>query len=331
MDLSTRYLGLVLPHPFVAGASPLADSVDRCKRLEQAGVAAIVLRSLFEEQIDLEALAHHQAEVGHADAHGEALSYLPPSDDCVFGPEEYLEHLRAVKKEVGVPVIASLNGYTDGGWSDYARRIDAAGADALELNLYWVATDASESAAEIEDRAVAIVRAVRGAVRIPVAVKLSPFYTSLAHVALRLQAAGASGLVLFNRFFEADVDVEALELRTTMTLSESSELLLRLRWLSLLSAQLRCSLAVTGGVHTVRDAVKAILCGAHAVQLVAALLRGGVQRLGEFRDGLAAWLEENGYSSLQEARGSMDANRSPDPKALARVNYMRVLQTWTGE
>lgn len=331
MDLTTKYLGLSLPHPFVAGASPLSDSVERCRRLEEAGVAAIVLRSLFEEQIDQEALAHHQAEFGHADAHGEAMSYLPAADDCVFGPDEYLEHLRAVKKAVGVPVIASLNGYTEGGWLDYARRIDQAGADALELNLYSVATDAGESGSELEDRSVAIVQAVRKAVRMPVAVKLSPFYTSLAHFAVRLQAAGADALVLFNRFFEPDVDVEALEMHTRLELSDSSELPLRLRWLALLSGQLRCGLAVSGGVHTTRDAIKALLCGAHAVQLVAALLRGGLGQVGKLSAGLASWLEENGYTSLRQMRGSMDQSRSPDPKVLERVQYMRVLQTWRPE
>jgi len=331
MDLSTKYLGLSLPHPFLAGASPLADTLDRCRRLEDAGVAAIVLRSLFEEQIDQEALAHHQAEFGHSDAHGEAMSYLPVADDCVFGPDEYLEHLRAVKKAVAVPVIASLNGYTEGGWLDYAKRIDQAGADALELNLYSVATDAGESGSELEDRSVSIVQTIKRSVHMPVAVKLSPFYTSLAHFALRLQAAGADALVLFNRFFEPDVDIEALELRTRLELSDSSELPLRLRWLALLSGQLRCRLAVSGGVHTPRDAIKAILCGAHAVQLVAALLRGGVQQVGKLRDGVASWLEENGYTSLQQMRGSMDHSRSPDPKVLERVHYMRALQTYRME
>jgi dihydroorotate dehydrogenase (fumarate) len=331
MDLSTKYLGLNLPHPFVAGASPLGDSVERCQRLEQAGIAAIVLRSLFEEQIDQEAMAQHQAEFGHADAHGEAASYLPPSPEQVFGPGEYVQHLSAVKKAVSVPVIASLNGYTDGGWIDYARRLDAAGADALELNLYSVATDAGESGAELEERSVAIVQAVRKAVRMPVAVKLSPFYTSLANFALRLQAAGADGLVLFNRFFEPDVDTEALELRTHMGLSDSSELLLRLRWLALLSGQTRCSLAVSGGVHTPLDAIKAVMCGAHAVQLVAALLRGGNGRIRELCHQVSTWLEDHGYHSLRQMRGSMDSTRAPDPKALERVNYMRVLQTWRAE
>lgn len=328
MDLSTKYLGLPLPHPFLAGASPLSDSVDRCRRLEDAGASAIVLRSLFEEQIDQEALAHHQAEFGHADTHGEALSYLPAADDCVFGPDEYLAHLQAVKRAVAVPVIASLNGYTEGGWLDYGKRIDEAGADALELNLWSVAADPGESGSELEDRAVAIVQSVRRAVRMPVSVKLSPFYTSLPHFALRLQAAGADGLVLFNRFFEPDVDLDALELRTHLALSDSSELLLRLRWLALLSPQVRCSLGVSGGVHTCHDAVKAIMCGAHAVQIVAAMLRGGVPRIGALRDEVARWLEDKDYTSLQQMRGSMDHSRSPDPKALERVNYMRVLQTY---
>ncbi len=328
MDLSTKYLGLSLPHPFVLGASPLSDTVERCQRMADAGVAAIVLRSLFEEQIDQEALAHHDATWGHADAHGEAMSYLPTADGCVFGPDEYLEHVRAVKRAVGVPVIASLNGHTHSGWLDYAKSIDEAGADALELNLYSVATDPGESGSELESEACAIVAAVKAGVRIPVAVKLSPFYTSLANFALRLEAAGADGLVLFNRFFEPDVDIEALEVRTHMELSDHRELLLRLRWLAILSGHLRCSLAVTGGVHTARDAIKAVMCGAHAVQVVAAVLKGGAGALTDLRTGVARWLEDAGYVSLRQMRGSMDSSRTPDPKAFERVNYMRVLQTY---
>lgn len=331
MDLHTKYLGWTLPHPFVAGASPLGDSLDRIKRLEDAGIAAIVLRSLFEEQIGQEALAHWHAEHLHAESHGEASSYLPSPDGCVFGPDEYLDYVRQVKKAVGVPVIASLNGCTQGGWIDYAKGIDQAGADGLELNLYSVACDGGESGSELEDRACAIVRTVRQAVRMPVAVKLSPFYTSLPNFALRLQSAGADALVLFNRFFEPDVDPEALEVRTHMELSTSHELLLRLRWLAVLSAQLRCGLAVSGGVHTARDAIKAVMCGAHAVQLVAALLKGGVGKLTELRSGVARWLEENGYHSLQQMRGSMDQSRTPDPQAFERGNYMRLLQTWRPE
>lgn len=330
MDLSTRYLGLHLPHPFVAGASPLGDSVERCRRLEAAGAAAIVLRSLFEEQITQEGLAHWHAEHLHADSHGEARSYLPSPDGCVFGPDEYLDHVRAVKQAVGVPVIASLNGCSQGGWLDYAKGIDQAGADALELNLYDVATDPGESGEEIENRAIDVVAAVRKAVRMPLAVKLSPFWTSLPNLALRLQSAGAGGFVLFNRFFEPDVDLEALEVRTHMELSTSHELLLRLRWLGILSAQARTSLACSGGVHTARDAIKAVMCGAHVVQLVAALLRGGLGRLAELREGVARWLEENDYASLQQMRGSMDQSRNPDPHAYERGNYLRLLQTWRG-
>lgn len=331
MDLSTKYLGLQLPHPFLLGASPLSDSVERCKRFADAGVAAIVLRSLFEEQIDQEALAHHAATWEHADANGEAMSYLPSADGCVFGPEEYLEHVRAVKRAVAVPVIASLNGYTHSGWVDYSKSLDEAGADALELNLYSVATDPGESGAELEDQACSIVAAVKANVRIPVAVKLSPFYTSLANFALRLEAAGADGFVLFNRFFEPDIDIEALEVRTHMELSDHRELLLRLRWLAILSGHLRSSLAVSGGVHGPRDAIKAVMCGAHAVQLVAALLKGGTGALTDLRAGVAAWLEDAGYASLQQMRGSMDSSRTPDPKAFERVNYMRLLQTYRVE
>ena len=328
MDLSTTWLGLELPHPFVAGASPLADDLDRVRRLEEAGASMLVLRSLFEEQLDRDALAHHRAVARHAELHGEATSYRPEPPGQVFGPGEYLAHLEAVKDAVGIPVAASLNGHSPGGWLDYARRIDDAGADALELNLYDVQTDARRSAAEIEDEVVRIVGGVAEAVEMPVAVKLSPFYTSLPHLAKRLHDAGARGLVLFNRFFEPDLDVEELEVRTHMQLSTSSELALRLRWLAVLSGQNGAGLAVSGGVHTPLDAVKAIMCGAHAVQVVAALVTGGVGRLGELRRGLAAWLEEHGYESLRQMRGSMDLARTPDPRAYERANYVRTLQTW---
>jgi dihydroorotate dehydrogenase (fumarate) len=331
MDLSVDFLGLRLPHPFVAGASPLADTVDRARQLADAGAAAIVLRSLFEEQIDQDALAHHRATTLHADSHGEAGSYHADADGCVFGPDEYLAHLQRVKAAVPVPVLASLNGHTDGGWIGYARRLAEAGADALELNLYHVATDPVTTAAELEQRAIDIVHGVRSSVRIPVAVKLSPFYTSLPNFARRLCAAGADGLVLFNRFYEPDVDVEQLEVRTHLELSHSSELLLRLRWLAILSAQLPCSLAVTGGVHTAKDAIKAVMCGAHSVQLVSALLRSGHAVIDYLRAETANWLREHGYESLRQMRGSMDQSRAPDPDAFARGNYQKLLQTYRVE
>lgn len=328
MDLGTTYLGLDLEHPFVAGASPLSDSVDRARRLEDGGAAAIVLRSLFEEQIDAEALAHHFATEAHAHSSAEAAGWFPDVDDCVFGPDEYLDHLRRVKAAVSVPVIASLNGRTLGGWLRYAQEFERAGASALELNLFEVETDPEEGAEEIEERQVEMVEEVKRAVRIPIAVKLSPFYTSLAHFGARLAAAGADGLILFNRFYETDIDVDELEVRTHLELSQPDELLLRLRWLAVLSGRVDCSLAVTGGVHTARDAAKALLCGADAVQMVSVLLHHGPQRLKETRERLVAWMQERGYESLAQMRGAMNLTRAPDPKAFARANYMRVLQTW---
>lgn len=328
MDLSTKYLGWSLPHPFVVGASPLCDSLDRIRQFEDAGVAAIVLRSLFEEQIDREALARYQAEQIAALANGTGKVAVPPVETGGLGPDEYLDYVHQVKKAVGVPVIASLNGFTQGGWTDYAKALDQAGADAIELNMYSVATDGGESAIEVEDRAFAVVRAVRQAVRMPVAAKLSPYYTSLPNFALRLQSAGADALVLFNRCFEPDIDIEALEVRPHLELSTSHELLLRLRWLAILAPQLECSLAVSGGVHTSRDAIKAILCGAHAVQLVAALLQGGPGCLTDLRNGVVRWLEENRHHSLGQIRGRMDQSRTPEPQESERANYMRLLQTW---
>lgn len=327
MDLSTKYLGWTLPHPFLVGASPLCDDLDHVRELADAGVSGIVLRSLFEEQIDREAVAHWAAE------HPDQVPVRRPRKgaEALFGPDEYLDYLQKVKKAVAVPVVASLNGCTQGGWIDFAKGIDQAGADALELNLYGVATDPGESSVEIEDRACAIVRAVKQAVRMPVAVKLSPYYTSLPNFALRLQSAGADALVLFNRAYEPDVDIEAREVRPYLELSTSHELLLRLRWLSILSGQLRIPLAVSGGVHTPRDVIKAVMCGASGVQLVAALLRGGPESVIELRSGVARWLEENGYRSLQQLRGALDTCRKPDPKAFERDNYVKLLQSWKPE
>ena len=326
IDLSTDYLGLRLPHPLMPGASPLVDNLDNVRQLEDAGAAAIVMHSLFEEQITGEQMATH-ARLDHpAEAFAEALSYLPSPDGFVLGPEEYLEQLRRIKAAVAVPVIASLNGASEGGWLEYAGLMEAAGADALELNVYEVATDPATSAAAIEDRTVAMVRAVVGSLRIPVAVKLSPFYTSVGHLASRLEAAGAAGLVLFNRFYQADIDVEALDLERSLRYSDASELLLRLRWLAILAPWVRASLAVTGGVHQNVDVVKAVMAGAHAVQVVSALLQQGVGTLRTLRRDLARWLEEHEYESLSQMRGSMSVASCPDPHAYERANYIRVLQ-----
>jgi dihydroorotate dehydrogenase (fumarate) len=332
MDLSTSYLGLKLPHPFIAGAGPLSDTLDTARRVEDAGAAAIVMRSLFEEQLHREALATHSSTEPHADSFAEALSYFAEPEGFVIGPDEYLEQLRSLKQALDIPVLASLNGYTLGGWLQHARHLDEAGADALELNLYYVATDATESGEEIERRCIELVREVTTAISIPVAVKLSPFYTSLASFACNLEAAGANGFVLFNRFYEADIDIEELEISPKLELSNSRELRLRLRWLAILSGQLQSpALAVTGGVHTATDAIKAVMAGASAVQMVSVLLERGPEYLSTVRDEVARWLEEKEYKCLDEMRGSMNVLHCPDPKALARANYMRVLQTWEME
>ncbi len=328
IDLSTRYMGLTLPHPLISGASPLAADLDTVRRLEDAGTAAIVMFSLFEEQLSGEGMAAFAHLDHHAETFAEAQTLLPDPELFAFGPEPYLEQLRRIKESVDVPVFASLNGTTDDGWLEFARAMESAGADGLELNVYEVATDPRVTGAEIEDRTVAMVRAVCDSLHIPVAIKLSPFYSSLGHFVGRLEDAGAQGLVLFNRFYQADIDVEALELERSLHLSDSSELLLRLRWLAILSPQVRMSLALTGGVHQTVDAVKAIMSGADAVQMVSALLQKGPAALEEVRLGLQRWLEEHEYDSLDQMRGSMSLASCPDPHAYERANYIRVLQGW---
>ncbi len=329
MDLSTTYLGMKLPHPFMSGASPLVDDLDTVKRLEDAGAAAIVMHSLFEEQIAREQVSTFLHTEMHGESFAEALYYFPSPDRFALGPDEYLDHITRLKGTVRCPVIASLNGTTPGGWLEYARLIEQAGADALELNVYQMATDPEESAAAVEDRVVEILRTVKASVRLPVAVKLSPFYTSLAHLTRRLEVAGADGLVLFNRFYQPDIDVDELTVRRTLPLSTPAELALRLRWLAIVSGQTRCSLAVTGGVHQALDAVKALMTGANAVQVVSTLLKHGPDMLRTLVSDLRAWLEQHEYESLGQLVGSMNLRGCPDPKAYERANYMLVLQGWS--
>jgi len=328
MDLSTTYLGLELPHPLMPGASPLVDDLDTVRRLEDAGAAAIVMHSLFEEQIESEQLGTLRVMEAHAESFAEALSYFPRADEFALDPDRYLEQVRRIREAVAVPVIASLNGVSDAGWLEYARLIEQAGADALELNVYYVATEPHETGEHVERRVLDIARTVKAEVGLPVAVKLSPFFSSLAHLADQLDGLGADGLVVFNRFYQPDIDVEALEAVPHLHLSDSSELLLRLRWLAILSGRVRASLAVSGGVHTPIDAVKAVMAGAHAVQMVSALLRQGPAHLRTMRQGMAAWLEDHEYDCLRQMQGSMSLRRCPDPAAFERGNYVRVLQSW---
>jgi len=328
MDLSTRYLGLDLSHPLMPGASPMVDDLDTVKRLEDAGASAIVMHSLFEEQIRREQVTAFRHTESHEQSFAEALSYFPANDAFALGPHEYLEQLRKIKQAVAVPVIASLNGYTLGGWLDYAKLMQEAGADALELNVYQLATDPEESAQATEERTIEMVRAVRGAVKVPLAVKLSPFYTALGHFTRRLDQAGVDGLVLFNRFYQPDIDIEELQVRRALRLSHSSELPLRLRWLAILSGKVKASLAVSGGVHTVVDVIQSVMTGAHAVQVVSALLQRGPDYLALLLQELTKWLEEHEYDSLRQMQGSMNLASCPDPRAYERANYMLILQGW---
>jgi dihydroorotate dehydrogenase (fumarate) len=327
MDLTTNYLGLRLAHPVMPGASPLADSIDTVKRLEDAGAAAIVMRSLFEEQITRDMTGLQKLEALE-DSNAEALSYFPKPDDYAFGSDEYLEQIRRIKAAVKVPVIASLNGVSNTGWVAHAAKMQQAGADALELNVYFVATDPKETSAQVEQRVVDILAGVKQAVSIPVAVKLSPFYSSVANLAHRLDEGGAAGLVVFNRFYQPDIDVEALEAVASLHLSDPTELLLRIRWLAILYGQVKASLAVSGGVHTGLDAVKAVMAGASGVQVVSRLLEDGPQQLGTIIDGMKRWMEEHEYESIAQMRGSMSLQKSPDAGAFERGNYMRVLRSW---
>jgi len=329
MDLSTTYLGLRLPHPIVVGASPLCDDLDTVRRLEDAGAAAIVMHSLFEEQIARERRRTAADLDAHVDAFAEASSFLPQPAEFRLAPDEYLEQIRRIRAAVALPVIGSLNGVTPAGWLDYARSIQDAGASALELNTYYIASDPAEDSASVERRTLEIVRMVKRAVTIPIAVKLSPFFSAFAHLAAALEAAGADGLVLFNRFYQPDIDIVELEVRPHHHLSDPSELLLRLRWLAILSGQRRrLDLAATGGVSQAADVVKAVMAGAHAVQMVSAVLRHGPDHVRVVREGLAHLLGELGYESIAQMRGCMNLARCPDPGALERANYVRVLQSW---
>ena len=326
MNLSTSYMGFELPHPLVAGASPMVDNLDTVRRLEDAGAAMIVMHSLFEEQLVSEELATVRSIEAAEESFPEAVTMFA-RPDFALGPDDYLEQIARLKRTVAVPVVASLNGTTEGGWLRYARLIEQAGADALELNLYELALDTRESGEAVERRGLEVVRAVKRQVSIPVAVKLSPFYSSIAHFARRLDEAGADALVLFNRFYQPDIDVERQEL-VRVNLSSPSELLLRVRWIGALSGRVRAALAATGGVHTALDAVKAVMAGAHATQMVSALLRHGPDYLRQVRQELALWLEEHEFESLRQMQGSMSLLRCAEPATYQRANYIKLLQSW---
>lgn len=328
MKLATEYLGLQLKNPVMPGASPMVHQLDHVKRLEDAGASAIVMHSLFEEQITNDQLAEFAHTENSAESCSEATSYFPKMEDYALGPERYLNHISKIKEMCDIPVIGSLNGITGGGWIDYARQIQQAGADALELNVYYIATDPTESGEAVEARTLDIFKAVKSSVDIPVSVKLSPFFSSPGHFAKRLDEAGAAGLVIFNRFYQPDIDIEELEATHRLDLSNSTELRLRLRWAAILHGHLKGNIAISGGVHTVEDIVKAIMCGATVTQVVSSLLKYGPSHIGSLISGLGRWLEEHEYESLEQMRGSMSLKNCPDPSVYERANYLRVLQLW---
>jgi dihydroorotate dehydrogenase (fumarate) len=325
MDLSTTYLGMRLAHPLIVGAGPLGDEVDRVRALEDAGAALIVLRSLYEEEITGEQMdAFFQAE-SYSESFAEAHSF-GPDPTLALGPDEYLEHLRLIKSAVHIPVMASLNGVTPGGWISYARQLEQAGADGLELHIFHAASDMTTSAADVERQALDIVREVKKSLRIPVAVKLAPLLTAFAHFAGQLDAAGADALVLFTRFHRIDIDATELEVVRSLPLSDSSELPLRLRGAAAVSGRIKASIAITGGIHTGLDVVKATMAGAHATQMVSALLRNGPNHVRTVRSQIEAWMEEHEWSSLNEMRGNMSLEHIPDPAAYERANFRMALR-----
>jgi len=328
MNLKTTYLGLQLAHPLMVGASPLANDMDMVRRLEDAGSAAITMPSLFEEQITREQFGTlYDLEAG-SESFAEATSYFANVSELRLGPDTYLDQIRKVKAAVKVPVIASLNGVTASGWLDFAKQIQQAGADALELNLYYLASNPLETAEAVEKRQLEIVRTVKSNVSIPLSVKLSPFFTSLAHFVKVLEGAGADGVVLFNRFYQPDLDIENLEVEPSLNLSSPSTLRLRLRWLAMLYSQIGIDMAVSGGVHSGEGAIKATMAGATGIQMVSALLQHGPERLKAVREEMVKWMEEHEYESLDQMRGSLSLTKCPNPQAFERANYMRVLAGW---
>jgi dihydroorotate dehydrogenase (fumarate) len=328
MKLATNYLGLKLRNPLVVGASPFADNLNSAIQLQDAGAAALVMRSLFEEQLDMEQKALTHLLEMPAESFSEATTYFPRYEEYQLTPDHYLRQIQQLKSALTIPVIASLNGFRPGGWTDYARRFEGAGADAVELNLYHIVTDPHIGAEEVEADMIETVRSVVSSVKIPVAVKLSAFHTAPAQFALALEEAGAAGVVIFNRFYQPDLNIEELEVQPQLKLSDPSELLMRLRWLAILSPHVKGSLAATGGAHSAEDVIKAILAGAHTVQLVSVLLKNGPRYLSTILQGLKGWMDEHGYETVDEFRGAMNLKRCPDSSAFERANYQKILQSW---
>lgn len=328
MDLTTTYMGLQLKNPIVPSASPLSRDLDNIKRMEDAGASAIVMYSLFEEQIE-----HEQKELNHFIAQGtesfqEAMSYFPEAEDYNLGPEEYLQHITGAKGATAIPIIGSLNGVSPGGWLEYAKRIEEAGADALELNVYYIPTNNAFDAHEIENIYLEDLKRVKNAISIPVAMKLSPYFSSVANMAKKLDDAGADALVLFNRFYQPDFDLEELEVVPSINLSTSAENRLPLRWIAILHGQIKANMAATTGIHTATDALKMLMAGADVAMLCSVLLEQGPQHIATVLHDLQQWMEEKEYESVTQMKGSMSQKSVAEPAAFERANYMKALNSW---
>lgn len=331
VDLSTNYLGLTLKNPLVVAACPLTQSLDNLKRLEECGAAAAVLSSLFEEQID-----HESAEIARlyefgAHSFAEALTYFPEMSEYRFATESYLEHIEKAKQAVSIPIIGSLNGISTGGWTRYARRIQDAGADALELNIYFIAADIDTPGPDIEKMYLELVAAVKQSISIPLAVKVGPYFSSPGHMARQLVDVGADGLVLFNRFLQPDMDLEELEVRPHLVLSTSGEQLLPLRWIAILYGRIRASLALTGGIHDGHGLLKALMAGADVGMVASVLYRRGIAEIGRLLAEMTRFMEEKEYESVAQLRGSLSQKNCPHPAAFERGNYMKALTSFTSQ
>jgi dihydroorotate dehydrogenase (fumarate) len=331
VDLTTTYLGLKLKNPLVASPSPLSEKVANVKRMEEAGIAAVVMYSLFEEQIIHESLELDYFLSRGTESFAEALTYFPNVGKYSLAPDKYVETLEKTKKAVNIPVLGSLNGVSTGGWIEYARKIQDAGADGLELNLYYLPVDPSLTSSQIEDNYIKLVSDIRASISIPLAVKLAPFFTALPHFASRLADAGANSLVLFNRFYQPDLDLENLEVVPNLVLSNSDELRLPLRWIAILYGKVKVDLALTSGVHTSEDAIKAVMAGANVAMTTSALLKRGVPAIQQILSGMEAWMAEHEYVSVQQMRGSMSQGAVAEPAAFERANYMKVLNSFNPE
>lgn len=328
MNLTTNYMGLKLRSPLVVSASPMSEDLDNIKRMEDAGAAAVVLYSLFEEQLRQDRMELHKRLQQGTNSFAEALSYFPEPEDFHLGPEEYLKHIAAAKKATRIPIIASLNGSSEGGWTDYAKKIQHAGADAIELNIYYIPTDPNLTGTEVEMTYLDILKAVKSTVSIPVAVKLSPFFSSFANMAQRLDQAGANGLVLFNRFYQPDIELETLEVKPNILLSTPMAMRLPLRWIALLYNRVKASLAATSGIHRAADVLKMLMAGADVTMLCSTIIRHGIPQIAIIERDLITWLNEHDYESVNQLRGSLSQEKCAEPAAFERAQYMKALTSY---